>query len=394
MPPNTGTVIIRGGSAGNPAAPDQTRRSLIDELDGAISGRNIASRADMLRRITDLFMAGAGRFDDAQRALFDDIMGRLVEEIDKSARAAFGARLAALANAPRRVSRKLALDDSIEVAGPLLTHSDQLDDDTLVAGARTKSQDHLLAISRRKLISECVTDVLVKRGDRQVVVSAAGNAGARFSEFGYSTLVTRSKDHDELALAVWQRPEVPRQHMLALFAAASDAVRCKFEALDRGKAAAVRDLVKRASDQVQTSARERSADFAKEQAEVEALHRDKQLTDRHLQAFAEADRFDATAVALSLICDMPIGGVERALVYEHSDQLLVLAKSADLPWPAVRAILTLQAASRREPLPDFDRCRASYGRLKVETARTAIKFYRLRAQAIDTASLNSRSESR
>jgi Uncharacterised protein conserved in bacteria (DUF2336) len=235
--------------------------------------------------------------------------------------------------------------------------------------------------------------VLVERGDREVVVSTAGNAGARFSEFGYSTLVTHSKNHDELAVTVWQRPEIPRQHVLALFAAASEAVRRKFEALDRGKAATVRDLVKQASDRVQTGARERSVDFAQAQAEVEALHSAGQLNEARLQAFAEAGRFDAAAVALSLICDVPIGAVERALVYEHSDQLLVLAKSVDLPWPATRAMLTLQAGSRREPLPDFDQCRQRYARLKVDTAKTALKFYRLRVQAVDTA-LNSRSESR
>jgi hypothetical protein len=62
------------------------RQSLIDELEASISQKNIGSRAEILRQITDLFVAGSGHFDGEQMALFDDVMDRLVNEIDHSAR--------------------------------------------------------------------------------------------------------------------------------------------------------------------------------------------------------------------------------------------------------------------------------------------------------------------
>ena len=62
------------------------RQSLIDELEASISQKNIGSRAEILRQITDLFVAGSGYFDGEQMALFDDVMDRLVNEIDHSAR--------------------------------------------------------------------------------------------------------------------------------------------------------------------------------------------------------------------------------------------------------------------------------------------------------------------
>jgi uncharacterized protein (DUF2336 family) len=68
-----------------------------------------------------------------------------------------------------------------------------------------------LAISQRARLSEEVTDVLVERGNQKVVISTAANAGARFSDFGCSTLVTRSESDSELALLVWVRPEIPRE---------------------------------------------------------------------------------------------------------------------------------------------------------------------------------------
>lgn len=357
------------------------RQSLIDDLEAVIAHRNMGSCADVLRRVTDLFLAGSERFSTEQRVLFDDVMGRLVNEIESSARAEFGERIAAVPDAPPKVSCALALDDSIEVAGPLLTHSDQLDDETLIAGAMTKSQDHLLAISQRKLLSESVTDVLVERGDQRVVVSTAANSGARFSEFGYSTLVTRSESDGELALKVWSRPEIPRDHMLTLFATASDAVRLSLEAADRSKAALVRDMVKRASDQIQTQAREHSAAFVAAQKKVELLHKAGALTEDRLREFAQAGRFDETAVALSLLSDFPIGAVERALVHDNNDQVLLLAKSTGLSWETTKVVLLVQAKANGRSHVDLEQCLASYKKLKPETARTAVQFYRLRERA-------------
>ncbi len=67
-------------------------------------------------------------------------MGRLVSVIDIAARAALSEQLAAISNAPVKTSCILALDDSIEVAGPVLCQSERLDEVTLIEGAKTKSQ--------------------------------------------------------------------------------------------------------------------------------------------------------------------------------------------------------------------------------------------------------------
>ena len=76
-------------------------------------------------------------------------MSKLVESVELAARVAFGSRLARVADAPGRVIRKLAFDDAIEVAAPVLAYSARLDEPTLVENARTKGQGHLLAISAR-----------------------------------------------------------------------------------------------------------------------------------------------------------------------------------------------------------------------------------------------------
>jgi len=354
-----------------------SRQSLIDELEAAILQRNIASRAEILRRITDLFAAGSVNFGSEQTSLFDDVMGRLVNEIDHSARAAFGERIAMLSNTPPKITRELALDDSIDVAGPVLRRSESLDEHTLIVGAKTKGQDHLFAISQRSQLSEDVTDVLVERGDQKVVISTAANAGARFSDFGYTKLVSRSKNDSELALLVWARPEIPRKYLLTLFESASETVRRKFETADRSKADLVLEMIKQAADQLQTSLRDYSSDFASARAYVEQLHQKGELTEQRLCEFAERGKFDETTAALSLLTGLPVGAIERALVHDTGDQLLVLAKSIDLSWKATRAILAVRSGAGGEFPEYFER----FNRLRPETARAAIQFYRLRERA-------------
>ncbi len=358
--------------------------NLIGQLEQVIAGNDIGHRAEMLRRVTDLFVTGSGKLSEEQIALFDDVMGRLVDHIGISARAAFGHVLAKLPDAPPVVVRRLALDDAIDVAGPILSHSVRVDDLTLVEGAKTKSQAHLLAISHRKTLTEPVTDVLVDRGDRKVVLSTAGNPGAAFSEFGYSTLVERSSDDGDLAIRIWVRPEIPRQHLLKLFADASEAVKRELTKNDPRRAGLILELVAQATNQLQTQTREKSADYAAAQACVQSLYETGHLGDTQLAEFACAGKFEETTVALAMLCDLSVGLIERAFVDGRSEQILVLAKAAGLTWQTTRAILLLQADAKTIPTQEFDQHFETFVRIKADTAEKAMKFYRMRERARTT----------
>jgi uncharacterized protein (DUF2336 family) len=357
------------------------QQDLIGQLEEAVARHDIGRRAETLRRVTDLFVSTAAKHSVEQVALFDEVMSRLLAEIETSARAAFGHRLATIPDAPPNVIRALALDDAIEVAEPVLLHSDRLDDMTLVESALTKSDGHLMAISRRKHLAEPVTDVLVARGNHDVALSTAGNLGARFSDFGYSTLVRRSQDDDGLALTVWLRPEIPRQYTLQLFAQASEAVRAKIEAADPRKADLIRAMVADASEQIQAKVRNTASSYAAARAHVQSLQAAGNLGETQLEAFARAGKFDETAIALSIMSDLPIGVIERAIVNDRPEQILVLTKAIGLAWDTTKAILLLRAGPKGRSTHDIEQCGATFARLQPATAIKAIHFYRLRERA-------------
>src|ERR1700733_12371414 len=137
--------------------------TVITELERAIANGSSQQRAEMLMQIADLFAGNSPRYTDEEIGLFDDIITRLAAEIEVSARSLLAQRLAPIANAPVNIMRILASDDEIKVAYPVLAQSERLDEATLVLSARSKGQEHLLAISQRKALSEIITDVLVER---------------------------------------------------------------------------------------------------------------------------------------------------------------------------------------------------------------------------------------
>ena len=60
----------------------------------------------------------------------------------------------------------------------------------------------MLAISQRRSLSDAVTDVLVEFGNRDVLRSTAENPGAEFSDFGFTKMIDRSKDDDDVATVI------------------------------------------------------------------------------------------------------------------------------------------------------------------------------------------------
>jgi uncharacterized protein (DUF2336 family) len=159
-----------------------------EELEAALACGSPARRTDILNRVADLFIFGAGRYSPDQVQLFDDVMTRLLRGVDAMARAGLAERLAPVANAPSTVIRMLASDDNGAVAGPVLAQSELLTDQDLLQVAGSKSQSHLLAIARRRNLNTPVTDLLIARGDRQVFAVLAGNTGAQFSAPGRQRL--------------------------------------------------------------------------------------------------------------------------------------------------------------------------------------------------------------
>jgi uncharacterized protein (DUF2336 family) len=352
--------------------------ALIRDLDSSIAHSTDLRRSAMLRQLTDLYLIGAEQYSEQEIELIDDVFVRLVDTIEESSRALLSIRLGPVAKAPPRVLRILACDDAIDVASPVLTQSEQLDIATLVECAKTKSQEHMLAISRRKVLAEPVTDVLVERGDQQVVLSTAINAGAKFSSNGFHVLVSRAHGDDLLTRRVGTRPDLPQPLFNKLLEAASETVRATLAAEREHALAAIDKVVGDITSQIEKKAVTQTQAYAAAQVLVESLNRSGQLTVAKLDDFARQDRFEEILAGLSLMAKVPPDLVERMVNDTHNESLLVLAKAVNLPWDTTKAVLVLAAKRYRYPAGGIDKSMAAYDRLKEAIARQILDFHRKR----------------
>ena len=365
-------------TASNTATTLVESRSLLDELVSPVAGATAKHRHKIIDRVTDLFAAGSRSYSDEQISLFDDVLRRLAADIEIKARAKLAHRLAVIDNAPPVLIRSLAFDDAIEVAEPVLIYSERLTDDDLVENATTKSQDHLYAIAQRLKLSEKVTDVLVERGDQRVVHKVVKNKGARFSLAGFGKLTTRARYDRKLTLALGERSDLPRQYFLKLLEAASSKVRAKLEASNPELVAAIRDTVDDVATAMQREVRKGSHAHAVAVREAKRRFNVQPITEASVHGPAHAQDFEKTVVALARLGVFPVDLVERALLDEGEDMLLLLAKAAGCSWTTAREMLVMFAANRNLQPDDITVAFERYRKLSQQTARNIVTFYEKR----------------
>ena len=261
--------------------------SVIAELEDAVRDGSPEKRRNTLRQVTDLFLHDGERLSDDQVKVFDDVLCHLVTRVEERVKAELGEKLAKLDFAPTGVIERLAWDDAITVAGPVLTNSTRIGSDTLVEIAKAKGQDHLFAISGRKDLTEAVTDVIVERGERRVIRQLAGNTTAKFSEAGYSGMVARAEADDELTEALGLRLDLPINYLRDLLQRATDAVRAKLASIAPPE---LQEEIRRVLSNIAAKARGDDGparDFSRAEGVVRRMKGLNELNDAAIKNFAE-----------------------------------------------------------------------------------------------------------
>lgn len=349
--------------------------SLLPELEDVVQHGTAEKRAETLRRITGLFLDGAMQFNDHHVALFDDVIGCLIAEIETKALAELARRLAPVPNAPAGVVYTLASNDDIDVAGPVLKAS-RIAEPDLMTLAETKSQAHLLALSARPGINEALSDILVTRGDREVAHTLATNHDARLSEGAFTTLVKRAEQDGVLAEKVGQRTDIPPRLFRQLLMQASDVVQKRLLATAKPETQAeIRKVLAKVTDEVGAKAAPRN--YTAALAAVRELHKERKLTEADIAQYAEAGKYEETIAALATLCAVPVEVVDRLMNGERADPVLILARSANFGWPTVKAVINARPG-QKPTAQVIDSAFENFERLTAATAQRVVRFWQVR----------------
>jgi len=352
-------------------------KSFLTELDDAVLRGSEESRTKALWYATDMLIVG--HYSDEETWVFGEVIGRLAGAIEVATRAQLAKRLATVSKAPLNTLHKLAFDDAIEVAGPILQHCERLDSKTLVQNIRTKGQPHMLAISKRSSLPEVVTDELVTRGNRDVLVSMAGNGGAAISDFGFLQMVKRSTNDSILVEQLGLRKDIPRHIFQQLVAKASDDVRRKLAQEQPALAGQIHTSVAEVAGSLQSKFGPATGSYFAAKKAVTALHQRGELNEQRILEYARTRKFEEATVGLSLLCSLPANVVERALA--DQEITLILCKACRFEWETTMALLFLGAKDHQITARVLEKLKQDYARLDAKTPAHVLSFYQTRMDA-------------
>lgn len=358
-----------------PESRHQPDHSIISELEEAVRSGSSDKRVNTLRQVTSLFLHDGERLSEDQIKVFDNVLCLLVSRVETRARVELSKCLAPIDYAPIDVIQRLARDDEISVAESVLAHSSRLSESTLVEVASTKGQDHLMAISGRAHLTEAVTDIIVDRGENRVIRKLANNATAQFSDSGYSGMVARAEEDDELTRIIGLRVDLPPKHLRDLLRRATETVRAKLMASAPAELQQEISRVLKAVSDVARCDGLSGRDFTMAEEAVKRMKGLNELNDTALIWFAEARRFSEVAAALGLLNNVPTEMVAKVLEGPRADLVLIPCKSAGLNWPAVEKILQYRPIKHGIDSETLKLAERDYAKLSHDTAQRTLRFW-------------------
>lgn len=349
---------------------------VLSELETSVRTGSQAQNADTLRRITDLFLHGAEHYSQQQIDLFEDVFSRLVEKIEARALAELSDRLAPANKAPPGIIRRLANDDTIEIAASVLTQSPVLTDADLADIARAKSQEHLLAVSKRETISPPVTDILIDRGNTDVVQSVARNSGAAMSDSGYARLIDKTNCDEALVEIVASRSDISLPGLRRLLKRATRDVCARLlQKVGPEFKEDVHSTLLRIFDRVDNDIH-RERDVALHA--IEALRAESRLDAKCIFEFCRAGQLAHVTAGLAHLSDSSFDLVAEILDSGQNPPLMVACKAAGAPWSITFSILKSRPHQHDIVEFQFDQLLSDYCRLTQATARRTLRFWQIR----------------
>jgi len=363
-------------------------RSIADEVEAAIKAGSTEKHLDTLRQVTDLFLVSADGYSGEQIELFGDVLERLIRTVELRALADVAARIAlaemstqfaSIKQAPPAVVRRLANNDEISIARPVLTESARLTPEDLVELAQTKGEQHLLAISGRWWLTEIVTDALLARHYPAVSRKIVANPGARVSAQGYAIVLAQAEADPELAIETGIRIDLPAELRQQLLRSATEAVRTRllsrapphlFEEIRSAIAAAAGGADREMS---------RAHDFASAKRYVTLLAKNGQLNEAALLSFAKQRKYEETVAALAELSRSGIDVIRPLMQSLRDEGLLVPCRVAGLRWDTVAAVLDSRFTSGHLGPHEMAQAKAQYVRLTLDNAQRMLRFWQVKA---------------
>lgn len=363
-------------NASSAASVDETV-SRLPELIALAKEASSERRRELLRKLTHQFF-GLAVQSQTETELYSDVVARLLADMELAFRSELAQRFSEQLNTPRVLIQRFAEDD-IGVAEPILRSSQVLTDDDLLFIVRRKGQEHLKAVSQRKVVSETVADVIVERSDDETLRVLLKNDGAVLSRQASETAVERARQNPELHEVAVDRKSLPMDLLNELYFVVEAELRRRIIArnasldplvLETALSAGLARLA--AEDGVLP------VDYLEGQALVRRNRSGASLSAPELARVLRSGHQTAFRIALADAAEVDFYTVSRIIARREVDGLAILCKAGNLEGPLFLTIaLSLlggsAAADQKARSYSFH-----YAELTREAAQRTLRFWRLR----------------
>ena len=334
-------------------------------------------RRALLREVTDLFFDAPPARETSTHSQFDAVLKSLATQTAQDAREELAKRFADAPLAPKGLLLQLA-QDAIEVAAPILSKSNGLDEDDLVTIVHETGQAHIQAIAKREQVPERVSHAIVERGDDTAVAALVENAGAKLSRETFETVTRRAETSPQLQKPLVEREDAPIDLLNDLTLVVEATLRSKimdrFDKLEPG----VLEAALAASRQRLQSRLAEDKNLAEAERDVAKAKMRKALDGALLVRFLREKKRAHFCLGFAEMTGVDYQTARRALEHESPDGLALICKAAGVEKALFVTIAVLRAGASEGAFNDARAVGETYDALSPADAERAMRFWKMR----------------
>jgi len=351
--------------------------SCLAEIEALSNETSSDKRRQVLNRVADLFVITNEQQSQDDVQAFGTVMDRIAYELEVEARAELSERLCEIDKAPHDLVRKLAADD-ISVARPVLERSRVLTDDDLIQIAKTKGQTHLQAISKRPTLSSPLTDVIVERGESEVLVGVTQNKGAQFSPSGLGVLAQKARQNGELLTALGARADLPQDLMTEIKQRVAQRIKQEMgDKYSQSDMADVDALIDKTAAGLDIDG------FKKSNAEIAERANSKKLSEDDLVNLAKAGRLSETVHALSIMTGLEHRMISHCFLKAEIAALGIVCKANNFKSQTYLAFIQTRTGKNLIDARTIVHAMREYDKLSQSNAMRTLRFLKVRSNVDD-----------
>jgi uncharacterized protein (DUF2336 family) len=338
-------------------------------------------RRELLREVTDLFLAADEAYSEVEREHFGAIMGRIAKDMEVAVRADLAHTLATLRTAPHAIIQQLAHDE-FTVAHDVIANSPVLEDEDLVEIAHSKGQEYLEAIAVRPTVSPDVSDALVDCGNDTVLVKLVSNSGAELSRDAIEKVVERSESYEALQSPLIARQDLPVDLLNEMFSFVATNLRTQIIQKIDGLPQDVLDCaLNQTRDRFSKEVRQIKEADRRARVFVTEMARKKELNESLLVQLMRSGQTAEFVHAFARLGDIDVRTAQRIVQTRNTEGIAIVCRSSRFDRATFSALALLLDASPTRSSRATQELLSLYDQVTPESAQRVMRFWKVRRDA-------------